>query len=223
MKFKDTKYGDLTNEIFNKNIYYNRRGLKSLEGCPKEVNGFFNCSNNNITSLKWSSNKIDGDFNCNGNKLKNLKYSPEIVNGSFDCGNNKLTSLEGSPEIIGENFICYRNNLKSLKGSPKEVKGNFLCGNNKLETLEFCSKIIGGTFECRFNSNLKNIKSQIIKYQIKAVYYVTDEGRFYFEEIKKDFENYGNNLLKKEQNSKKRLKIIENKKLTNQNDYGLSI
>ena len=64
-----------------------------------------------------------------------------------------------------------------------------LCKNNNLKNLEHCSKQINGYFNCKNNPELKNIKEQIIKYQIKAEKYLTDEGDFDFETIKKEFFN----------------------------------
>jgi len=45
MKFKDTKYGDLTGQTYKGNIDVKRMNLTSLEGAPKSVKGDFSCSN----------------------------------------------------------------------------------------------------------------------------------------------------------------------------------
>ena len=58
----------------------------------------------------------------------------------------------------------------------------------------------------------------MIKYQIKANYYITDEDTFKFDDIKEEFENYGNYLLKE-----KEKKINKMKSIINENNYGLSI
>ena len=175
MRFKDTKYGDLTNKEFDSSISLRSSNLTSLEGRPKLVKGSFNCSYNQLTSLE---------------------YCPKQVSNNFYCYDNKLTSLKGSPEKINGDFSCSYNNLITLKDSPKIVKGEFNCSNNP---------------------DLKNIKNQIIKYQIKAEYYITDEGDFKFEEIKEKFEKFGNYLSKKE--NKKQQIIKKNKEI----DFGLSI
>ena len=125
MKFKDTKYGDLTGQIYNGNrfgINVNQEPITSLEGSPKEV--------------------LDGYFSCDRTNLTNLVGGPEIVQGGFYCRENKkLTSLEGAPKRCTR-FLC--------NGSPK----------------------------------LNNVKEQIIKYQIRAEDYVTDEGSFLYDDIK---------------------------------------
>ncbi|MCF6330846.1 MAG: hypothetical protein L3I99_04790 [Sulfurimonas sp.] len=49
MKFKDTKYGDLTYKIFVGHIYVSGIGLTSIEGSPKIIiNGSFDCSYNQL-------------------------------------------------------------------------------------------------------------------------------------------------------------------------------
>ena len=57
--------------------------LKSLEGCPENVQGFFDIDGNEITSLEGSPKFIFGNFYCNHcSKLKSLKGGPEQITGS---------------------------------------------------------------------------------------------------------------------------------------------
>ncbi len=122
--------------------------------------------------------------------------------------------------------------LTSLKGSPKECHQQFNCSNNNLTSLEYSPKLINDYFLCYNNFLLKNQRKQIIKYQIRAMAYYTDEGQFRFEDIQKEFEEYGKYLLKKEEKIQikqmKNNKLLEmkmkNKKMILKNiDYGLSI
>jgi len=46
MKFKDTKYGDLTGQNYKGNIIVRNMKLTSLEGAPQTVEGSFDCSSN---------------------------------------------------------------------------------------------------------------------------------------------------------------------------------
>ena len=46
MKFKDTKYGDLTGQTYEGSVNVKGQKLSSLEGAPKEVTGAFNCESN---------------------------------------------------------------------------------------------------------------------------------------------------------------------------------
>ena len=57
--------------------------LKSLEGCPENVQGFFDIDGNDITSLEGAPKFIFGNFYCSHcSKLKSLKGGPEQIAGS---------------------------------------------------------------------------------------------------------------------------------------------
>lgn len=65
--------------------------ITSLEGSPRKVQGFFDCSHcPNLTSLEGSPDYIRDSFYCTGNsKLKSLKGGPKHIGGNFycmDCG-----------------------------------------------------------------------------------------------------------------------------------------
>ena len=90
-----------------------------------EVMGYFNCNNNNLTSLAGAPHTVGGSFNCFNNDLTNLKGAPQTVGGDFDCCNNNLTNLEGSPHTVGGYFGCMNTNLTSLEGIPKTVGIHF--------------------------------------------------------------------------------------------------
>ncbi len=163
------------------------------------------------------TDKISYDIDVNSFNIESLEGSPKEVIGLFNVSYNFLENLKYSPLKIEGDFYCNNNKLETLKGSPKIVRGDYSCSYNNLLTLEDCTKIIEGEFNCINNKDLKNIKNQIIKYQIKAEYYITDEGDFKFEEIKEKFEKFGNYLSKKE--NKKQQIIKKNKEI----DFGLSI
>ena len=124
--FKDTRYGDLTGQVYEGNIYVYKRDLDSLEGSPKEVDGNFFCGFNNLHSLKGSPKIVKGLFSCHTNNLTSLEDSPKEVYGNFDCSNNqKLESLEGAPKIVEGGFYCTKcPKLKSLDEIlDTEIKG----------------------------------------------------------------------------------------------------
>ena len=111
MKFKDTKYGDLTGQTYDGDISVAYKKLTSLEGAPEIVNGNFDCSYNKLTSLKYTPYKVDGYFNCSRNQLTSLEDGPETVEGFFDCSRNQLISLKGAPEEVKGFFYCSDNPL----------------------------------------------------------------------------------------------------------------
>lgn len=163
---------------------------KGLTGNIFDANLYF--QNKKITSLKGIPKVVYGYVNIRKNDIENLKYFPEKVTGFVNCSYNKITSL---------------------KGMTNKIIGFFDCSNNQLKSLEFCPKIINGSLDCRNNPDLKNIKRQVIKYQIRALNYYTDEGFFSFDEIKEEFESF----ITKEQIKKEKLKNHKNI------DYGFSI
>ncbi len=187
------KYSEINVNITDDSYYCNNEKMTSLEGCPEIING---------------------NFNCNNNELISLKYRPKIINGDFCCINTGIHSLIGCPELINGSLFCSKNDLKTLEGRPKKLKGSFYCKFCNLTTLKDSPKEIKDSFNCSNNPELKNVKTQIIKYQIKAKMYYTDEGIFSFKDIEKEFKE-------------ETLKILKNNKIKETNklfeDYGLSI
>jgi hypothetical protein len=133
-----------------KNITYIPKFFKNII-----VNGYFSCSNNNLTSLEGSPQIVKGSFYCSYNNLTTLEGSPQEVSGCFDCYNNNLTSLEGSPQEVSGWFDCSLNNITTLYGAPKKVGDRFTCSRNNLTTLEGAPKEVGGRFECSYNNLTK--------------------------------------------------------------------
>ena len=156
-----------------------KTGLVDIEGtfncCHEEltdfkgvrfgvVKGYFDCSNNKLTSLEGSPQWVGGSFNCNNNSLTSLVGAPQEVRGDFSCSNNKLTSLVGSPQEVGDDFYCHDNKLTSLVGAPQEVGGYFYGLKNPIseETLVMVwetmqeKKIDYWTALCILNSQIPN-------------------------------------------------------------------
>ena len=142
------KFGKVTG-----NFYCNNNQLITLEGSPREVGGYFNCSYNynQLTTLEGSPKEVGGGFYCNNNQLITLEGGPRSVGGDFGCSSNQLTTLEGSPKEVGGNFYCIDNQLITLEGGPREVGGNFYCIDNQLITLEGGPREVGGNFDCSDN------------------------------------------------------------------------
>lgn len=130
--------------------------IDSLEGCPKKIDGSFNCEKNEITSLEDGPNEVKGSYNCNGNKITSLKGAPKIVYATFDCGNNKLKTLEYAPLEVIKTTTDYNLTYSS-----------FRCYDNQLESLEFISKVDDeiGKIDCARNKikSLKGLKNKALK------------------------------------------------------------
>jgi hypothetical protein len=120
------------------NVHISWRELEQLPLAFNEVDGYFKCEGNNLTTLKGCPKKVGGEFNCSWNRLTSLEYSPLIVEkGDFYCWENRhLTTLEGleNTYIGGVLDVFYCNKLYSLKGFPKKVDG-FYCKDTPIEPI----------------------------------------------------------------------------------------
>lgn len=139
---QDGKYYDLWNLpkgfVIKGDLNLSNLGLTELPDLSDvTVEGYFSCSNNNITSLKNSPKKVNGGFYCYNNNLTSLDGVPQEINGDFHCWSNELTSLEGGPQTVHGDMNCSGNQLTSLKGAPQKVDGEFKCLANMLTSLRY--------------------------------------------------------------------------------------
>ncbi len=120
----------------NGDVYLWYKKLKSIPLNFNIVNGYFDCHDNYLTSLKGCPVRVGSWFSCYINDLTSLQYSPQYVeNGNFSCFYNKIESLQYCTELIRNNFNCYNNKLTSLQYHPT-VYGKFYCDNNQINTFE---------------------------------------------------------------------------------------
>ena len=124
-------------------IFIPRRMEDRIERMVKQYirNGSRNeldLSDYGLTKLPEILKNVDVEryFVCSVNKLTTLENSPKTVGGSFYCGNNQLISLKGAPTYVGGEFGCGNNKLTSLDGAPTYVGGSFSCGNNSVQFTE---------------------------------------------------------------------------------------
>ena len=76
-----------------------------------DVNGSVDLSWCKLTELPLRFNKVTGYFDCSNNNLTTLKGCPKWIGGWFSCHDNQLTSLEFSPDYVGDYFSCSYNKL----------------------------------------------------------------------------------------------------------------
>jgi hypothetical protein len=81
----------------------------------------------NLYEIPIKFGRIDGNFDVSRNNLTTLKNAPSYVSGGFYCTYNNLTSLEYAPSYIGRVFQFEYNKLTSLEGHPKKVDGIISC------------------------------------------------------------------------------------------------
>jgi hypothetical protein len=86
-----------------------------------------------VAELPVRFGQVGGNFDCSVNQLTTLKGSPNHVGGQFICSFNKLTALEGAPGHVVSDFLCGLNRvrLNSLDGAPGYVGGKFWVDYNE--------------------------------------------------------------------------------------------
>ena len=125
-----------------KNYIINRDGTINVND-----NVSFNHYKIYCTSLPLRFNKVEGYFDCSHNDLISLEGCPTEVKRYFDCSYNRLGSLEGAPKEVGGHFDCSNNNLINLKGGPKKIDYSYICSDNNLQNLIGAPKEVGGEFD----------------------------------------------------------------------------
>ena len=137
------KLKDILFEAKAPSIFIPRRMEDRVERMVKQYirNGSRNeldLSDYGLTKLPEILKNVDVEryFICSVNKLTTLENSPKTVGGSFYCGNNQLISLKGAPTYVGGEFGCGNNKLISLEGAPTYVGGSFNCRYNPVKFTE---------------------------------------------------------------------------------------
>lgn len=91
-----------------------------------------NLFNKGLKEFPITFNNVEGYFECSDNKLTSLVGAPKLAR-SFFCNNNMITSLVGTPQIAG-NFSCQNNKISTLEGCPILLE-EYNFDNNKFPTI----------------------------------------------------------------------------------------
>ena len=124
-------------ESFNKEFIHEickKYGIKNYtinDDGSIDVDGNVNLINRKLTKLPLKFNNINEYFSCSVNNLSSLEGCPKSVNGSFYCSINNLTSLKGCPESIRGDFYCHYNNITTFEYLPKHID-SFECLDNPI-------------------------------------------------------------------------------------------
>jgi len=109
-----------------------------------DVDGDVYLSSKGLTKLPLKFGKVGDYFDCSNNQLTTLEGCPQSVGGSFNSASNKLTTLEGGPQSVGSHFNCTYNRLISLEGCPQSIGGYFSFQDNRLKDLYGFSEFFEG-------------------------------------------------------------------------------
>jgi hypothetical protein len=162
-KYNITDYQIRDDGSIDVNLYVDLYGwlgdLKQLPLTFNEVEEYFFCGHNNLTTLEGCPKEVRSRFSCGDNNLTSLEHSPKKVGEDFYCSENiHITSLDGLEDtyIGGGLNVSECKNLYSLKGFPKKV-GSFWCSHTPI-------KPIYDTFiqECHYDTMRKFNKFDVI-------------------------------------------------------------
>ncbi len=98
----------------NNNVKLSHKNLNKIPLQFRNVSGYFDVYENNLTSLKGSPIKCR-DFYCSRNLLTSLEYGPKEVRFQYACYNNLLKNLQHSP-ITFDGLSAFSNPLESIDG-----------------------------------------------------------------------------------------------------------
>ena len=92
------------------------------------VDGLVDLSSMHLKVIPYKFHTVNGSFNISFNELTSLKNSPDIVRGNFNCNYNKIKSFEGAPRIVEGIFYGekqkYGKNIKLSDEFFKEWNNN---------------------------------------------------------------------------------------------------
>jgi len=116
-------------------MLYHKYGIKDYHtNTDRSIDVYesVNLSRRDLLEIPLKFRQVDGWFSCRENQLTTLVGCPERVNGHFTCDHNKLQNLEGCPKYVYDYFNCQNNNITTFEGGPKHVEGEFWCDNNPI-------------------------------------------------------------------------------------------
>lgn len=134
-----------------------------------DVNGYVKVSYSFLKEIPIYFNNISKDFNCSDNELNSLKGSPKFVGGNFICSFNNIKDLEFCPTYVGGDFECIANDLTSLKGCPFDVNGDFHIKYNPINKIDVECNIKGNIYisNTNINENIINLNQYYLKMLFK--------------------------------------------------------
>lgn len=105
----------------------------------KIINGSFDCSGKDLTSLEGGPEVVNGNFFCNWNLLTSLKGCPKTIKGYFDCRvNPNLTDISDLPEGT---LVLDISGCPKVKTFPKNIKDSLTIAFNDKRILNRIKKL----------------------------------------------------------------------------------
>lgn len=133
-------------QIFDFLFDLNIQNFKINDDLVVDINESISLQGMELTKLPFKFGSISGYFDCSDNKLTTLKGCPKLIDGFFDCSNNELISLKHGPIKVGSFYNCYNNKLTDLSHLPKVIEESIDFRFNDLISNIFLSNIKGDIY-----------------------------------------------------------------------------
>jgi hypothetical protein len=164
-----------------KNFHCNHNRLKSLKGCPKEVDSM-SIFNNELTSFEYCPTELV-DLYCSNNQFNSFDYAPKLIKGDFDFYGNNINTIKNFPKVVGEINHKLRGQIFGTKENPIS------------EILRLVEKDKLNSFIQYLNEYDAIIDDKIILERFKdAIYMIDDIDNFYtsfsWDALLKGIKNY---------------------------------
>ncbi len=112
-----------TSEVHNLCMKYHIKNYTINDDMSISVNGNVDLSDKNLKSIPIKFKEVTGYFYCSYNQLTSLKYCPETVGGDFWCSYNQITNFDGLPEFFEQPIYLLGNPVyeiyKLFKRDPR--------------------------------------------------------------------------------------------------------
>ncbi len=139
--------------------------IKSGHEFLVNIEGNFILSFEKISKIPIQFHHINGFFECSNNQLISLEGSPYQVSKNFKVCDNNLKSLKGAPQYVGDDFDCAYNQLKSLEFVPTHIGKTFFANHNILDNLRFFPDYVGEDCDLSSNSYLEKYLKNPVMYE----------------------------------------------------------
>ena len=167
-----------------------------------DVNENVFIDNIDLETFPFKFGKIRGGFNCSNNELKTLKGAPNEITLFFNCTGNNLTTLIDGPKKVGGAYYCSDNLLNDVYGFPEHFNGSYYMGNNPVEEIIDIICGIGYVNQKYHNESVKGIKfikwlneydvirpgNKIVEMRLEEAYWMTMKKELPMN--KRKFRNY---------------------------------
>jgi len=100
-----------------------------------DVEGYVMIDSEDLTTIPVQFGTVTSAFDCSDNDLVSLKGCPHTVGKYFDCSDNKLPNFVGGPNKV-RNYHCCDNYNVDLTGIAQDIDNDIRCDGDYIESLD---------------------------------------------------------------------------------------